>query len=64
MGVEIEVLATTGAVGAAKAAGVSVGAYAGVEAALQNAIAPIALYKPFAGHFPAIIGEPTQLDRI
>jgi len=46
MGVEIEVLETTGAVGAAKAAGVSVGVFASPEAALEQQIALVAVYKP------------------
>ncbi|MFN0035392.1 MAG: xylulokinase [Saprospiraceae bacterium] len=46
MGAEIEVLATTGAVGAAKAAGVAVGAFASPEEAMAHSLAPVTTYKP------------------
>ncbi|MFN0174542.1 MAG: xylulokinase [Saprospiraceae bacterium] len=46
MGVEIEVLDTTGAVGAAKAAGVSVGLFESPEAALNQQISLVAVYRP------------------
>ncbi|MBK6996095.1 MAG: carbohydrate kinase [Lewinellaceae bacterium] len=46
MGVEIEVLNTNGAVGAAKAAGVSVGIFGSPEAALTQGIALVTIHKP------------------
>ena len=46
MGVEIEVLNTNGAVGAAKAAGVSVGIFESPEAALAQGIALVTIHKP------------------
>ncbi len=46
MDVEIEVLDTTGAVGAAKAAGVSVGIFSSPEEALAQSLARVAAYSP------------------
>ncbi|MBC7775776.1 MAG: carbohydrate kinase, partial [Phycisphaerae bacterium] len=46
MNVEIEVLDTTGAVGAAKAAGVSVGIFGNPEEAVSHSLAPVATYGP------------------
>ncbi len=45
VGSEIELHATTGAVGAAKAAGVSVGIYKNVEEAMQGS-RPVGRYEP------------------
>lgn len=45
VGAEIELIATTGAVGAAKAAGVSVGIYKSVEEAMAS-VEPVGKYEP------------------
>ena len=50
MGVEIEVLDTTGAVGAAKAAGVSVGIFNSPEEAVGQSLAPVNTYLPDTQH--------------
>jgi xylulokinase len=46
VGVEIESYATTGAVGAAKAAGIAVGIFESPDAALAQNLAPIEVYGP------------------
>ncbi len=46
MGVEIEVYATTGAAGAAKAAGVSVGIYTSPESAMEKGLVSVATIPP------------------
>jgi xylulokinase len=46
MGVEIEVISTNGAVGAAKAAGVSVGHYRNIEEAMSKGLELQTTFKP------------------
>lgn len=46
MQVNIEMLETTGAIGAAKAAGVSIGVYKNVEEAMSQGLAPLQHYRP------------------
>lgn len=51
MDVDIELLSSSGAVGAAKAAGVSVGIYKSAEEALSQNLSPIKKYLPEKQHF-------------
>jgi xylulokinase len=49
--VEIEVFSTNGAIGAAKAASVSVGIFQSPEAAMEQNLSPLKRYKPSTGKF-------------
>ena len=55
MNLEIEVLETTGAVGAAKAAGVSVGIFSSPEEALGQNLTPAARYLPAQQTYGALV---------
>ena len=50
MEVEVEVFATTGAIGAAKAAGVSVGSFSNIEEAMAENLDSFKTYHPTWGH--------------
>jgi xylulokinase len=49
--VDLEVYSTNGAIGSAKAAGVSVGIFQSPEAAMEQNLSPLKRYKPSTGKF-------------